>query len=131
MSDNEGWQTVPVKSARPTLKHGNTVHVIHELPNSSIPVKHRPLARNPHSQRGSELRKVADADGGKPKMLTVNSRSAMSAARVAFGLTQKELDARGSFPTNSCNSWESGRQCPNSIQIQVIHRILGVKLERM
>ena len=122
MSDNEGWQTVPLKS-KPTLKHGSTVHVIHES-SSHAPVKQH------SSQRGSELRKVSDADGGKPKMLTVDSRSAMSAARVAFGLTQKELDVRASFPTNSCNSWESGRQCPNSIQIQVIHRILGVKLER-
>ena len=122
MSDDEkGWQTVPVKSAKPSFKHGNTVHVIHDLPHAHV---------KPRSNKAAELRKVADADGGRPKMLTNESRAAMAAARVAFGLTQKELDARGSFPTNSCSSWESGRICPNSIQIQAIQRILGVKLER-
>ena len=128
MSDNDekGWQTVPTK--KPTLKHANTVHVIYDRPlTSRAQQSNKPMSS---TQKSAELRKVAEADGGKPKMLTATSRSAMAAARVAFGLTQKELDARGSFPTNSCSSWESGRICPSSIQIQAIHKILGVKLER-
>ena len=132
MSDNDekGWQTVPTK--KPTLKPSNTVYVIHDRPLNTSRPYHQQTNTKPISttQKSAELRKVADADGGKPKMLTATSRSAMAAARVAFGLTQKELDARGSFPTNSCSSWESGRICPSSIQIQAIHKILDVKLER-
>jgi len=132
MSDESGWQTVPAKKVKVALKSGNTVHVIHDRPLSSSRPYHTQQTKSTMSttQKSAELRKVAEADGGKPKILTATSRSAMAAARVAFGLTQKELDARGSFPTNSCSSWESGRICPSSIQIQAIHKILGVKLER-
>lgn len=139
MSDDEkGWQTVPTKKVKATLKHGSTysvgstVHVIHDRPlvNTTRPYHQQTNTKLMTStQKSAELRKVAEADGGKPKMLTATSRAAMAAARVAFGLTQKELDVRGSFPTNSCSSWESGRICPSSIQIQAIHKILGVKLE--
>ena len=132
MSDDEkGWQTVPAKKT--TLKPANNiVHVIHDRPlvNTNRSYQQTNAKLMTTTQKSAELRKVAEADGGKPKMLTATSRAAMAAARVAFGLTQKELDARGSFPTNSCSSWESGRICPSSIQIQAIHKILGVKLER-
>ena len=78
----------------------------------------------------SELRKLENAETGKPKMLTPQSRTALAAARVAKGLTQKQLDQQGCFPLNSTNQWEAGRICPTSQQIQVLHRILQVKLER-
>jgi ribosome-binding protein aMBF1 (putative translation factor) len=78
----------------------------------------------------SELRKVENAVAGKSKMLTPQSRTAMAAARVAKGLTQKQLDQQGAFPLNSTNMWEAGKICPTSQQIQVLHRILQVKLER-
>jgi ribosome-binding protein aMBF1 (putative translation factor) len=77
-----------------------------------------------------ELRKVDSAEGGKPKMLTQTSRSAMASARVAKGLTQKQLDQQGCFPANSTNAWESGRLCPTSQQVQILNRILSIKLER-
>jgi ribosome-binding protein aMBF1 (putative translation factor) len=78
----------------------------------------------------AELRKLETAETGKPKMLTPQSRTALAAARVAKGLTQKQLDQQGAFPLNSTNMWESGKICPTSQQIQALHRILQVKLER-
>lgn len=116
MADNseQNWQTVST-----SIKNAASAYVIHERP-----------YKQKQTQRSGELRKVANTDTGKPKMLTLESRSAMGAARVTFSLTQKELDIRGSFPANSCSAWESGRICPTSIQIQTLHRILGVKLVR-
>jgi ribosome-binding protein aMBF1 (putative translation factor) len=54
----------------------------------------------------------------------------MAQARVAKGMTQKQLDQRGQFPANSCNLWESGKVCPSGPQINMLHRLLGIKLER-
>lgn len=114
MSEQD-WQTVVVKGSRRQTQQQDK---------SKQPTL-------PQSSRSSELRKIADTECGKPKILSVESRSAMAAARVALKLTQKELDMRCSFPANSCNAWESGRICPTSTQIQSLHRILGVKLERV
>jgi ribosome-binding protein aMBF1 (putative translation factor) len=75
-------------------------------------------------------RKLDAADVGKLKMLTGKSRSEMAQARVAKGFTQKQLDQRGQFPANSCNSWEAGKVCPTGPQINILHRLLGIKLER-
>jgi ribosome-binding protein aMBF1 (putative translation factor) len=76
------------------------------------------------------VRKLDAADVGKLKMLTGKSRSEMAQARVAKGMTQKQLDQRGQFPANSCNSWEAGKICPSGPQINILHRLLGIKLER-
>lgn len=119
--DDQDWQTVTIK--KPLIKNAASAYVIHDrshVANSSVKIQNK----------SAEMRKVAETDIGKPKMLTHESRSAMAAARVAFGLTQKELDARCSFPLNSTNSFESGKVCPSSIQIQALHRVLGVKLNR-
>jgi len=75
-------------------------------------------------------RKLEATEQGKLKILTPKSRSEMAQARVAKGMTQKQLDQRGQFPANSCNSWEAGKICPSGPQINILHRILGIKLER-
>lgn len=75
-------------------------------------------------------RKIENSEIGKLKTLSSKSRSDMALARVAKGLTQKQLDQRGQFPANSCNLWESGKVCPSGPQINILHRILGIKLER-
>ena len=75
-------------------------------------------------------RKIENSEIGKLKTLSSKSRSDMAQARVAKGLTQKQLDQRGQFPANSCNLWESGKVCPSGPQINILHRILGIKLER-
>lgn len=121
MSDDQDWEVVKIKGSRPSRPTTSSmVNQGSSAPKVSV------------SNKSAELRKVAETDVGKPKMLTNESRAAMAAGRAALKLTQKQLDMRCSFPTNSCNSWESGRatQCPNSIQIQMLQRVLGVKLER-
>jgi ribosome-binding protein aMBF1 (putative translation factor) len=82
------------------------------------------------SEAVQAARKIENLDVGKLKILTGKSRSDMAQARVAKGLTQKQLDQRGQFPANSCNSWESGKVCPSGPQINILHRLLGIKLER-
>jgi len=108
--DDQDWTKVTIKSK--------------SVQTSSVNLKNTP------SNRAAELKKVEAIDSGKPKMLTLESRNAMAAARATKKLTQKQLDMQCSFPTNSCNSWESGRICPTSMQIQILHRVLGIKLER-
>ena len=66
----------------------------------------------------------------KPKNLTTESRQAIALTRVAKKWTQKELDQKGPFPAGSCNAWEAGRICPTGPQINLLQRILGVKLAR-
>lgn len=82
------------------------------------------------SEAAHNARKLDTADVGKLNTLSSKSRSDMAQARVAKGLTQKQLDQRGQFPANSCNLWESGKVCPSGPQINILHRILGIKLER-
>lgn len=75
------------------------------------------------------IRKVEEAIT-KPLTLTGKSRSEMAQVRVSKGWTQKQLDMNGQFPANSCNAWEAGKICPTGPQLQKLHRILGIKLER-
>ena len=75
-------------------------------------------------------RKADDAPAIKPQTLTGKSRSEMAQVRVSKGWTQKQLDMQGQFPANSCNGWEAGKLCPTGPQLQKLHRILGIKLER-
>lgn len=83
-----------------------------------------------HSNLGSELRKIEKIETGKPKMLTVKSRSDMASARMAKHLTQKQLDMLCKFPANTMNAFEAGRLCPTSIEVQSLNRVLGIKLDR-
>jgi DNA-binding transcriptional regulator YiaG len=78
----------------------------------------------------STSKKIDSGDVGKFKVLTAESRQAMALARSAKKLTQKQLDALGQFPVNSCNGWESGKTCPSGPQLNKLHRLLGVKFER-
>jgi ribosome-binding protein aMBF1 (putative translation factor) len=107
--DDQDWTLVTVRGKKST-----TV---------TTPVNHV-------SNKAAELRKVEKTEAGKPKMLTAKSRADLAAVRMAKKLTQKELDKQCSFPLNSCNSWEAGRMCPSSTQIQSLHRVLNIKLER-
>jgi len=78
----------------------------------------------------AQAAKKADAPVTKPQTLTGKSRSEMAQMRVSKGWTQKQLDMQGQFPANSCNGWEAGKLCPTGPQLQKLHRILGIKLER-
>ena len=75
-------------------------------------------------------RKAEDTPVTKPQTLTGKSRSEMAQLRVSKGWTQKQLDMQGQFPANSCNAWEAGKLCPTGPQLQKLHRLLGIKLER-
>jgi ribosome-binding protein aMBF1 (putative translation factor) len=75
-------------------------------------------------------RKAEDTMITKPQTLTGKSRSEMAQVRVSKGWTQKQLDMNGQFPANSCNGWEAGKLCPTGPQLQKLHRLLGIKLER-
>ena len=110
--DHQNWELVTLRSTKAVATEAKK----HSGPNVSEAV---------HAAR-----KLDAADVGKIKMLTSKSRSEMAQARVAKGFTQKQLDQRGQFPANSCNSWEAGKVCPTGPQINILHRILGIKLER-
>ena len=81
------------------------------------------------AQAIQQIKKAEDV-ATKPQMLTGKSRSEMAQMRVSKGWTQKQLDMNGQFPANSCNAWEAGKLCPTGPQLQKLHRILGIKLER-
>jgi len=87
--------------------------------------------KTPQSVGVQTIRRVEESQiSTKPQMLTGKSRSEMAQIRVSKGWTQKQLDMHGQFPANSCNGWEAGKLCPTGPQLQKLHRILGIKLER-
>lgn len=110
--DHQDWNPVIVRSA------------------SAVVAAAKKTAGPNLSEAVHAARKLENLDVGKLKMLTGKSRSEMAQARVAKGMTQKQLDQRGQFPANSCNSWEAGKMCPSGPQINILHRLLGIKLER-
>lgn len=87
-------------------------------------------ARPNLSETVVQAKKIDSGDVGKFKVLTTESRQAMALARSVKKLTQKQLDALGQFPANSCNGWEAGKTCPTGPQLNKLHRILGIKFER-
>jgi ribosome-binding protein aMBF1 (putative translation factor) len=112
--DHQDWATVTLRSTQAIAAAKKTVQ------NLGPKV----------SETAQAARKLENSDIGKLKILTGKSRSEMAQARVTKGMTQKQLDQRGQFPTNSCNSWEAGKVCPTGPQINILHRLLGIKLER-
>ena len=93
-----------------------------------VVLKAKPVAK-PVNSAAAKV-KAEDAEIKKPQFLTGKSRSEMAQTRVSKGWTQKQLDMNGQFPANSCNGWEAGKLCPTGPQLQKLHRILGIKLER-
>jgi ribosome-binding protein aMBF1 (putative translation factor) len=108
--------------------------VVLRNPNATIKTSQTSLAKPAASGRVSDAvhaaRKVENSETMKLKMLSTKSRSELAQARTAKGFTQKQLDQRCQFPVNTTNSWESGKSCPTGPQINILHRILGIKLER-
>jgi ribosome-binding protein aMBF1 (putative translation factor) len=108
--EHQDWTPVKISSAKAGLKLATDSERSQAMPNSK--------------------KVLEESEIGTFKVLSGKSRSDMAQARVAKGMTQKQLDQRGQFPANSCNSWESGKVCPSGPQINILHRLLGIKLER-
>ena len=100
------------------------------LTSSKVQSQKTQAARPNLSETVLQAKKIDSGDINKFKLLTAESRQAMALARSAKKLTQKQLDSLGQFPANSCNGWEAGKTCPTGPQINKLHRLLGVKLER-
>jgi ribosome-binding protein aMBF1 (putative translation factor) len=109
--DNQDWAPTTIHSSRANLHASKGV-----------------VTRVPESVHAT--RKIEQAEIGKFKILSIRSRSEMAQARFAKGMTQKQLDQKCQFPPNTCNSWEAGKSCPTGPQINILHRVLGIKLER-
>ena len=107
--DDQDWTLV-------TLKRKSKTKVT-----SSVPVV---------SAASQQVRRVESQETGKLKTLTLKSRGDMAQARMTKNLTQKQLDQQCQFPANSCNLWELGKACPSGPQLNILHRVLGIKLER-
>jgi ribosome-binding protein aMBF1 (putative translation factor) len=108
--EHQDWTPVKISSAKAGLKLVADSERNRAIPNSKKVLEH------------SEI--------GAFKVLTSRSRSDMAQARVAKGLTQKQLDQKGQFPAGTINGWEAGKACPTGPQVNILHRILGIKLER-
>ena len=111
--DSQDWSPVVIRSTAKPVTRSSTLATSKSMTEGAV-----------------QARRIENAEIGKFKTLSVESRNAIASARLAKKLTQKELDALGGFPANSCNTWESGRVCPTGAQIQKLHRVLGVKIDR-
>lgn len=106
--------------------------VVLRNPNATIKTSQASLAKSTGrvSEAVHAARKIENSETMKLKTLSTKARSELAQARTAKGFTQKQLDQRCQFPANTTNSWESGKTCPTGPQINILHRILGIKLER-
>ena len=59
------------------------------------------------------------------KTLSPESRTTLTAKRVALKLTQVQLNQRCSFAPNSIRDFENGSLCPSNGQLNLLNRILG------
>lgn len=69
-------------------------------------------------------RKIEQADVGKLRALSVESRTEITQRRVALGKTQVQLNQDCRFPVNTMRDIESGRYCPNPSQLSLLNRVL-------
>jgi len=77
--------------------------------------------------------KLANDNEGIPKPLkkhlSVESRQEMIKKRVELGLTQIKLNQQCSFPINTIRDFENGSVVPTGAQLNVLSRILGIRMK--
>merc|ERR1712166_301261 len=82
---------------------------------------------------GVDIRKLEDDDSDAPMKLPTASRElrvALSQARTAKGLSQKDFAAKLMIPAKTVQEYESGKAIPANGLIAKMERQLGVKLPR-
>ena len=79
---------------------------------------------------GSKMYKILENDTLEVPKLSADFRVAMSQARNAKGLTQKELAQKIAVKETIVKSYESGKAVPENHIIQKIEKALGAKLPR-
>ncbi|EOD28180.1 hypothetical protein EMIHUDRAFT_447165 [Emiliania huxleyi CCMP1516] len=72
----------------------------------------------------------AETEELKHKTVSKDLRLAISKARTAKGLTQKQLATQLNMQPQVINEYESGKAIPNNAIIAKIERALGAKLPR-
>ena len=114
--DSQDWNKLTIHNPKATIKNKVTF---------AAPTPQGRVSEQVHSAR-----KVENSETMKLKTLSTKTRSELAQARTTKGFTQRQLDQRCQFPANTTNSWESGKTCPTGPQINILHRVLGIKLER-
>jgi len=74
-------------------------------------------------------RKLEEAEVGKLRALTTESRTELIQRRVALGKNQIQLNQDCRFPVNTMREIESGRLCPTPAQLQMLNRVLKASLK--
>lgn len=75
---------------------------------------------------------TTDADGvPKPlkKHLSSESRQQMIKKRIELGLNQVKLNQQCAFPPNTIRDFENGSSVPTGAQLNVMSRILGIRMK--
>jgi ribosome-binding protein aMBF1 (putative translation factor) len=77
----------------------------------------------------AKARKIEQVDVGKPRSLSVESRTEITQRRVALGKNQVQLNQDCRFPVNTIRDIESGRYCPNPSQLSLLNRVLRTSMK--
>jgi hypothetical protein len=82
------------------------------------------------SDESVRLAKLDQAEFGKPKMLSAESRQELVQRRLADKLTQQQLDQRCAFPPHTVRDLEANKRAPTQKELQTLNRVLkcGLKL---
>jgi len=83
------------------------------------------------SSDGAQMRKLAEHDIVKTKVLAKESRQEMVAVRSLRKLTQVQLNQLCQFPIHTIQRIESGQHSPSVSQLNTLNRVLktGLKYE--
>lgn len=75
------------------------------------------------------MHKLESEQIGKPKELSVESRTELIQKRVALGKNQIQLNQDCRFPVNTMREIEADRLCPTPAQLNMLNRVLKASLK--
>ena len=105
--DNQNWDTITITRPRAN-------------PSAPKPVVERSAAA---------LRRVEQAEVGKLKALTTESRNEIVQKRMALAKNQLQLNQDCRFPIHTIRDIENGKLCPTPAQLTMLNRVLKASLK--
>lgn len=118
--DDQDWTPVVIKR-RGKLSTGGGAGVPKRVPVEQT------RAMNA-SQQAAAIERKAEAGDLKRKKVTVESRQAITQARLKLNISQTEADAKCNLPKNTINRIENGSYVPDGTTIAKIRRALNVDI---
>tara|TARA_B100000674_G_C37832820_1_gene911392 strand:- start:718 stop:1089 length:372 start_codon:yes stop_codon:yes gene_type:complete len=107
------------------FSHQDWKPVVFHNPNANK--KKQPVVKRSQDEESARLRKLEN-DEIQAKTITKDVKLAIQQARCNLKMSQKQLAAALSIPTDTITKYENGKAVPNNALLNRMQRILKVKL---